>query len=325
MAIKIQILPLVLGHCMRKIKYRLTKNLESVTNTTSENGPDWYYEVDRDSKHLLITAGDSWTYGQTLDPKKRTRQIYGSLISKNKNADWINVGLCAESNLIIKDYVTLVYNNLCKSYNKITIIFTLTESTRDLHSLNFIKENYNEIKGKGWPAFENVVDTVTVANEFPRSHIVDVLELHLALQSCDNIKNTIATVEDITVQSINRSFAGTKIILARNFSSWSNINNATVKEIWTENTARNGNLAPYPNELCFATTPLGADRCIEYNDKFKRIKNFKLDFLSHMDKAISAIKWLDNSPYNSNSGSKHPLKKAHSWWAEHLQKYYDDR
>jgi hypothetical protein len=303
--------------------YKLTSGLESVTNTTSIEGENWYHECNRNSDHLLITAGDSWTWGGSLDPTKRTELIYGQVLSNKKNYDWINVGLSGESNLVIKDYVSKVFDSLTKKYKSITIIFTLTESTRDLTSLNFAEDNYNNIKGDHCPDFVNLNhnNMSVVENEFPNSHIVDVLNMHLALQYCRTIQLSIAAIEEVTVDCIKHAFPSTvKLVLARNFTSWSDISNSTVPETWTENIARNGKLPAYPQDLLFGTIGMGADNIVAYQDKFNRLIDFKQDLLNHLDNTETAINWLVASPYNSSKATKHPLAEAHSWWADHLYK-----
>ena len=306
---------------MKMIDYKLTNGLESKKPNTYFEYSDWYFECDRDSDHLLVTAGDSWTYGVSLDTEKRTEQVYGALLSSRKKSDWINVGLPGESNLVIKDFVHEVVNNLSKTYKSKTIIFTLTESTRDLVSLDYAEENYNFIKDESWPTFSNLdTDTINIiAKEFPGSHILDIIELYVAIQKSNSMESMIATVENVTVNSIRNCFPDTNIILARNFTHWSNLDNSDVQEIWTENIARNGNLSAYPVKILFGQLKIGGDKYGLLGNKFT--SNFKLDLINHIDDTLSAIKWLEGSPYNSNRGSKHPLKQAHSWWAEHLYQY----
>lgn len=305
--------------------YELTQNLETVVNTTSSLGKDWYYEVNRYSKKLLITVGDSWTYGDSLDPSKRTKQIYGAKLSKKINYNWINIGLPGESNLVIKQYLSEVINNLKHTYDDVIVIFTLTESTRDLASLNFCEQSYNSIKADDWPCFDNLNNNhiVFLENELHGLHILDVIKLHIALQSCYSLRSTIETIENTTVNSIKKLLTdkSTKLILARNFTSWSNSSNSDVSETWAQVIAKYGNLSLYPKDLYFITSFSGSERLVAYQNKFKRIENFKFDLVEQMTKAQNAITWLIKSPYNSNKATKHPLEKAHEWWADYLYYY----
>lgn len=59
-------------------------------NTILDTGRDYYHEVDRGSNTLVVTIGDSWTWGDRLgkttleydDRDYRTSHIYGALISR---------------------------------------------------------------------------------------------------------------------------------------------------------------------------------------------------------------------------------------------------
>ena len=304
------------------MKYTLTKDLESIVNKTSSHGNNWYHEVNRKSKTLLICAGDSWTWGDSLDPDTRTQQIYGALISQDLNCDFINIGLPGESNLIVKDYLSKVKNALRKKYKKIHVIFTLTESTRDLVSVcDYCENTYNFIKGNSWTPFDKLESNNynLLEKEFPDSHILDTIRLHLALSNCNTIESTLQIIEDLTVSAIKDIFPNT--IFGRNFTSWSTLSHATAKLTWTEVIAIKGKLSSPPVELYFATHDMGAKRIIDYNKKFNRIPDFKENILVHLERTTELIDWLVDSPHNSNKGSKHPLEDAHKWWADYLQTY----
>ncbi len=97
------------------------------------------YYKSRDSQHLLLTSGDSWTWGDSLgktkvregrdDEQHRLEHIYGNLVSEELGYDWINLALPGISNFRIVDWTSrLLDRNL--PYNTITCIITLTESGR---------------------------------------------------------------------------------------------------------------------------------------------------------------------------------------------------
>ena len=62
----------------------------------------------RDSDSMIITVGDSWTYGDSLgktcvregldDTQHRLAHVYGNLISQELGVDWINLALPGISN-----------------------------------------------------------------------------------------------------------------------------------------------------------------------------------------------------------------------------------
>ena len=92
-----------------------------------------------DSVKLLITVGDSWTYGDSLgktkvrdgvdDTNYRLTHVYGNIMAERIRADWINLALPGGSNTLMLSWLdTLLAKNL--KYNKIICAITLTESGR---------------------------------------------------------------------------------------------------------------------------------------------------------------------------------------------------
>ena len=59
--------------------------------------------VSRDSNTLIVTVGDSWTWGSDIsenncDDNFRITHLYGNVLSKKLDTDWLNLGLSASSN-----------------------------------------------------------------------------------------------------------------------------------------------------------------------------------------------------------------------------------
>ena len=92
----------------------------------------WYKEptntfdfIGRDSQCLLVTIGDSWTYGDKL--LNRLDEVYGRLIANELKSDWLNLGLCAQGNFWIASMVeefSKIINQL--EYDKIYVICVFT-------------------------------------------------------------------------------------------------------------------------------------------------------------------------------------------------------
>lgn len=108
------------------------------------NVPKWsrvsnpYYYKNRGSSQLLITVGDSWTYGDSLghtcvreghdDTEYRQEHVYGNLISEELNSNWINLALPGISN---RQMFIWLEQLLSKQHsNNIVCVITLTESGR---------------------------------------------------------------------------------------------------------------------------------------------------------------------------------------------------
>jgi hypothetical protein len=107
--------------------------------------PDWslvknpsHYQS-RDSRHLLLTTGDSWTWGDSLgqtkvrlgldDEQHRLEHVYGNLVSRELGHDWINLALPGISNFRILNWTSQLLNRKLP-YKSIICIITLTESGR---------------------------------------------------------------------------------------------------------------------------------------------------------------------------------------------------
>jgi len=78
----------------------------------------WPYDyVDRGSDTLLVTIGDSWTWGSGIcgpfdagniteeDDKFRVSNLYGNVISKEKKWNWLNLGFYSMGNHWMVDKV----------------------------------------------------------------------------------------------------------------------------------------------------------------------------------------------------------------------------
>lgn len=93
----------------------------------------------RGSDTVLITVGDSWTYGDSLgntkvregrdDTEYRLDHVYGNIISKHYNWDWINLALPGGSNEWMLDNLDRLLKQFLE-YRKIVVVVTLTESGR---------------------------------------------------------------------------------------------------------------------------------------------------------------------------------------------------
>lgn len=135
---------------------------------------EWYYEDDNNKDELLISVGDSWTWGMSLgkiahgevdDKNYRTRNIYGYHLSKLFDSDFINIGIPGGANLKILDHLRIVLKNLSKEYKRINIVFTLTESARDLNSLDLVNKEYENLRDSSWPLLKELPyqDSATIA------------------------------------------------------------------------------------------------------------------------------------------------------------------
>jgi len=107
----------------------------------------WPYDyVDRGSDTLLVTIGDSWTWGSGIDgvfnvvniteeDNFRRNHLYGNLISKEKKWNWLNLGFYSMGNQWIADKVFELRALLPHlEFKKIIVMCVLTGTARWFHT-----------------------------------------------------------------------------------------------------------------------------------------------------------------------------------------------
>ena len=85
----------------------------------------------------LITIGDSWTWGDSLEENGHDRltNVYGYHLSRLLNAEWENVAECGACNTWIAEQYNKVVS---KQYDdEILIVCTLTEVGREFNQIEF--------------------------------------------------------------------------------------------------------------------------------------------------------------------------------------------
>lgn len=108
----------------------------NIRNSWHEEDTNVYNFISRNSDKLLVTVGDSWTWGSDIskhntDDNVRVNCVYGNLLSKKLNYDWLNLALCAQSNQWMANRISeldRVVNQL--DYTRIDIIVVFTGAGR---------------------------------------------------------------------------------------------------------------------------------------------------------------------------------------------------
>jgi len=95
--------------------------------------------VNQNSDRIVITCGDSWSWGADLTPDDdenyRLEHVYGNIIAKQLDADWLNLSQSGSNNFFIADRVEELGNIIPKlEYKKIYLICTFTEIGRSFNS-----------------------------------------------------------------------------------------------------------------------------------------------------------------------------------------------
>ena len=119
-------------------RYASEELLDPGSNSAQRN---WYHEQLAGNDSLLVTVGDSWTWGDSLhginpdvgvwDDPKRLTSIYGHLLSAKLGSDFVNIAECGGSNIKMCDRAARLLELAVPQYKKIYVVITLTELGRE--------------------------------------------------------------------------------------------------------------------------------------------------------------------------------------------------
>jgi len=263
------------------------------------------------SDRLLICAGDSWTWGDSLgkintappaappppgsnnlplpdDFEWRITHIYGALLASKLKIDFVNLGIPGRSNLeIIDTLYQKVVPAYHKHYKKITVLFTLTELCR---------------------------------------------EMELSLASADQITNFngindfLMQFERLTferIMSYQRQYPGIEIRVARNFTytfaeNLSILEHRHLNKTWIDVIADYTKQSDYPKSIR-VLSQIGMEPLIQYIKKNKtQFQLHKPEFVDMLTDSLAATTWLEKSPCNYKKATKHPTEKGHELWADYI-------
>lgn len=235
---------------------------------------------------LLITIGDSWTWGDSLgqacaresrdDYEYRLDNIYGNLIAKKLNADWINIAIPGESNTWIINQAERILNpDIINEYKTVYLILTLTEFGR--------KQDYDIFASK--------------RNQITLDNIFGVYNQEIE-------------------QRINRLILanpGVKILAGYNFVDPA-IPNNFLPDTWLDLLHQDN--AGTCHIVLSEHIDILSKWLMELTDiPVWKIKTWAMDLI---DCSLVRIDRLDRSPHNHTQDSRHPTETGHAIWAEYL-------
>jgi len=242
---------------------------------------------------LLITIGESWTWGDSL-PDNRLKNVWGYRLATKLQMDWLNIARCGASNFWIfyqlSELIRFSNNNNQFPYKKIVFVFCLTETGRELNE-NWEWYGHDPIKFFNAQAQDITVnDLVRKQNQYC---------VQFALELSDKLKPIIDH----------------EIWIGHNFCSpvyWEHPFNKIEKN-WNQLTAEK-------LEYSYDLTPSVVQvRILEkYKKHLTQNPGLLEQLIATQSEATAMIDFLDYSPLNYKKASKHPNAENHELWATYV-------
>ena len=284
-----------------------TFNEPAIKDTISEFPPGVYVSdslLTRDSDTLLVTIGDSWTYGGSLHllsdipdvHKFRFDNIYGNRLSAMMNCDWYNLSMPGRSNRwMINQLSKLCEIRYQLPYKKVIVVLTLTETCREFNShLDMDLDYITNLKN-----IKHVDEMITVLGK----HNAQLI-----------LKNNFSDIELIIGQTyVNDSYSG----LLDSFS---------VSKSWLDVLLEKSN-AHIPTDKCYVIGSWVFDKLIEIDQLSLLTRSQILDDLTRLiDQGQRRIDYIDASNYNIKKAAyRHPVPEGHQFWAEYMFEQYKNK
>ena len=257
----------------------------------------WYEEDIQDRDTLLITVGDSWTWGDHLgcidwdqasnDPV-RMEQIYGRLLSNKLSADWVNLARPGCSNYWMLEKLQDIQPYIqSATYKKIYVVVTLTEDLREATYSRRI--NVDRPYQEFWNRSIGLTDFLVQVE-------------HYLLRNLEQYFNQLPTV----TARIQRAFT----------DIWpANTSALLLDKSWCDVLQDHVNFANYQKPVPFigqmSITPLTEKYIVQNPER-------KLEFLDIMDRVGTRWNFLGESDYNLKGSTCHPNPAGHELWANYV-------
>jgi hypothetical protein len=267
---------------------------------------NWYHEEYNAKEKLVITVGDSWTWGDHLgkidwhefhDDPIRLKSIYGKKLSNKLDADWVLIARPGCSNYWMLDqlkFFSSIIQELKQQYKEIIIVVTLTE---DLRECDFVEEReyFNE--------YNNI------------------------LANSSNLENFLIHVEKVLFLEYKKLFdtLGATCKITRAFTDvWPNnrtcLGNYLLDKTWCDvfqdliQFDRYHKVVPFMGQAAIA--PL-TEKLIS-NLNTVHAMTIKQDLINLEEKLNARWNFLGDSVYNLKGSTYHPNVEGHDVYSNYL-------
>jgi len=267
--------------------------------TIADASTSWFKEptntfdfVDNNANTLLVTVGDSWTYGADLPQSTRTKYVFGNVLASQLGSDWLNLALSAQGNDWISNMIvelSQLIPNL--HYNKIYLICTFTDPSRWVNTIFDIDFNYIS-----WFKY-NINNTSTDKDFYKLFATRNKKCLNTILNSIKKFDHVVLKVGTHFLEPIGLDKLSPEQILPIPWYKLLGLNDN--KTIYS---------APYYSRM---------DDLLEFIDKEKH-QIFKQWIINLTNDGDSRLNLLKSTPLIADT--YHPLSEAHGIWANYIFK-----
>ena len=250
--------------------------------------------VSNNSNTLLVTIGDSWTWGaditaHSLNEQARRDNVYGHVLANMMGADWLNLGLCAQGNFWIASMVQELARIIPDlEYNRICVVCTFTGVLRWFNT-----------------KFDQHIDYVDwFRTNVDRQEDFDKLLPMLNGMCISTIVESLAPYKHVTLK------VGTNFVDPVGFESLTP--DQRIPQAWYQVLGCNDG-----HKIYTCTSYERISDGIEFVESSKR-SMFKEWVIEKIDQSSLRIKAIQDP---TKFRSCHPLASGHKQWAEYLINY----
>jgi len=267
----------------------------------------WFipWKDEEQANTLVITIGDSWTFGDSLgqifkthneDLPARQTQTYGRHIANYFEADWYNEGTCGGSNIDIAEAARRSAK-LIEKYKNIYMFVTLTESTREGREVQEVLHGFaNDYKIHSETAGESTLGFMRFCEQ---------CEIDLFRQ-------------------LQRELPTVNIVLARNFTvsyketNYGNLIHAPKNWVALNYEELNNEQVLDELQCTGGVTMMVLDYLKTLKKRNDICGDYKDYIIEQVDYTDKLIWWLKNNQLHYDAASCHPKAEAHKLWADYL-------
>lgn len=247
----------------------------------SSSPAEWFVGT---SSRLLVTIGESWTWGDSLG-ERRLQSVFGRQLADMLSADWCNIAKCGESNL----WIATQLENLTvpEHYKQVDIVLTMTELGRE---------------------FNGDLDHDRVYTDL--------------LQDIKTFDEFLDRLSELISQKLRPLKQKYRIWIGTNFIDSNYPKDLQVLPLsWLDLIAKETQQIKN-QERCLVVGSWVYERFDAVFDFCPTIDrgSWRLSLIEHMSRAQQTTELLRLSPLNYKKASMHPTHAGHTLWAQYLYK-----